>query len=71
MRRNPAFDFSVESHGSIYLVLPSSQPARAWLQENVQADSQWICGALAVEHRFIGDLLGGMNEAGLRMGGKQ
>ena len=58
-------DASVEHHGTIYLVHPLTEPALAWLTEHVSEDSQWFGNALAVEHRFVADLVAGMRDAGL------
>jgi hypothetical protein len=59
-------DFTVTNHGSIILVKPLSEAAKAWLAENVSDEALWhFNGALAVEPRFIEDLLDGMLDAGL------
>ena len=58
-------DFSVENHGSIFLVHPLTDAAREWISENVAPDSQFWGRALAVEHRFIGDLVRGARADGL------
>lgn len=59
-------DFRVTNGGSMFLVHPLTQECRDWLDENVQAESwQWLGNALAVEHRFIEDLVEGMQNDGL------
>ena len=60
-------DFSVANHGSIFIVTPHSSEAKSWLDENVSDDSQWLGGGLAVEHRFIDNLVEGMQNDGLVM----
>jgi len=59
-------DVLVENHGSVMLVLPVSETAKEWIHENVAADSwQWSGSALAVEPRYLGNLLEGMDADGL------
>jgi hypothetical protein len=61
-------DFRVEYHGSIVLVRPLTEEAKAWLNDNVSADSQWMGDALAVEPRYIESLVEGMEGSGLVQG---
>ena len=49
---------TVEDHGSIYLVRPETDAAREWLTEHT--DGQWFGNALAVEPRYVVDLLDGL-----------
>lgn len=58
-------DYTVTNHGSIVLIAPHSQAADEWLDENIGDDAMWFGGALAVEPRYVGDILYGMQEAGL------
>lgn len=46
---------------------PLSEACRDWIEENVQEDALWF-GGLVVEHRYAGDLIEGMIEAGLEVG---
>jgi len=64
--RNPnrGVDVRIENHGSIFLLLPVTQAAKAWLEENVDPESQWWCGKLVVEHRYIRPLSRGLYDAG-------
>lgn len=50
---------AVENHGSICLVRPCTDAAREWLVEHT--DGQWWGGALAVEPRYLDDLLDGLH----------
>ena len=60
-------DISVEEHGSIFLLRPLNDDASDWLHEHVAEDAQWFMGALAVEHRYIVDIVRGANADGLRV----
>ena len=52
---------------SVYLLMPKTDEAKAWLDENVQAESwQYLGKNLAVGHRYIQDICRGICEAGLQ-----
>jgi len=50
---------------SIYLLTPITPEAKEWIEENVSEDSQWLGNGLAVESRYLSDLVSGMSEDGL------
>jgi len=50
---------------SIYLLTPITPEAKEWIEENVSEDSQWLGNGLAVEARYLSDLVSGMSEDGL------
>lgn len=50
---------------TVYLVKPLTETARDWIRENVVDRTTWFGRALAVEHRFLMDLLDGMEADGL------
>lgn len=50
-------DFTVTGGGTIYLVRPENNQAREHLVEHTAEEAQWFGGALAVEHRYITDLV--------------
>jgi hypothetical protein len=58
-------DVEVENHGSVVLVRPLSDAARAWLAEHVSPDAQRFGGAVAVEPRYVANLVDGMIGDGL------
>ena len=57
-------DYRVENHLSVVLVTPISQDAKNWIEDNVPG-AQWYLHSLVVEPRYVGDLLGGMQDHGL------
>jgi len=62
----PQADVTVSGSGTMYLVTPLSDEAKAWVEENVPLeDWQWLGNGFGVEHRYIGNLVQGMQEAGL------
>jgi hypothetical protein len=58
-------DFTIENHGSLFLVRPLTEAARDWLNDHVADEAQWFGGALAVEPRYVDALVEGMVEDGL------
>jgi hypothetical protein len=60
-------DVQVEYHGSLWLVRPLTGAATAWLRENVAGDAQYFGKALAVEPRYIDDLVAGIIGSGLEV----
>ncbi len=61
-------DYSVENHGSLYLVRCMNQNALEHLADNVSDEAQWMGEALAVEHRYISDLVTGLRGNGFTVG---
>ena len=60
------FDFAVCDEGTIWLFTPLSPAAFDFLSEHIQPGAQYLGPSLAVEHRFVYDLLIGLREHGLR-----
>lgn len=58
-------DVVVGNHGSIYLVNPRTPEAERWIYEHTPEDAQWFANALVVDHRYIEDIVRGMDEDGL------
>lgn len=58
-------DVRIENHGSLFVVQPMTTEAREWMLENVASEPwQWLGGGLAVEPRYVFDLVEGMRDAG-------
>ena len=60
-------DFNVENHGSIFLLIPLNDAAQAWVDEHLPADAATLGRAIAVEHRYIGAIVEGIQAAGLEV----
>lgn len=63
-------DVSISGGGmdTVYSVLPISDEAKAWVERNIELESyQWLGPTFIVEHRYIGDLVTGMLQAGLHV----
>ena len=51
---------------TVYFIVPLTESAKEWIKENV-VDQSYEEGELAVEHRYIEDIVEGMQEAGLTL----
>ena len=60
-------DFRVKNEGSLFLVSPVTIEAAKWLEEHCPQDDdhQYWAGSLVVEHRYISDLVEGIENDGL------
>lgn len=60
-------DVETNNQGSIVLVRPVSEAAKAWIDENVADNGGllWWAGALAVGHQYVCELIEGMVNDGL------
>lgn len=62
-------DFSLTNHGSIVTLTPTSAAAHEWISEYIPETSmRWGACSIAVEPRFVDDIVDGINEAGLSLG---
>ena len=63
-----ANDITIVNHGTLAMVHALTKRAKFWLQDNVGTESwQWFGNAVAVEPRYVGDLVDGMVESGLEV----
>jgi hypothetical protein len=61
-------DFTVENHGTIFLLRPLTDAANDWVEEYLPDNAQRFSGALVVEHRYIRDIVEGIQRDGLKIG---
>jgi hypothetical protein len=62
---SPQSDFLVENHGTVFLLRPLTPAANAWVKENLPENHLTFGHAIAVEHRFIVDVVRGAQNDGL------
>jgi len=62
---NDGPDFRCENHGSLFLLLPISPAAFAWIEEHLPADRITFGSAVVIEPRYVGAILLGLQEDGL------
>lgn len=61
-------DVEVENHFTIYLVRPVTDEARGWLEDHLTEDVTYWGDAVVCEHRFVWNLVHGMEQDGLVVG---
>jgi hypothetical protein len=68
-QEKPAADFLISYHGSIALLRPVSDNAKQWIEDFVATeDWMWHGDALAIEPRYLGDLLEVITDSGFSFG---
>jgi hypothetical protein len=60
-------DVRVESHGSLFLLHPTTRYAQQWLSDHVAEDALWWAGALVVEPRYVEAIVEGAVGDGLEV----
>jgi hypothetical protein len=61
-------DVLITGGGTIYVFTALTAIAKQWVEENIHIEGHMILGAgFACEHRYAGDLVAGMQHAGLRV----
>jgi len=58
-------DFIVSDHFTIFLLTPLTESATDWVSEHLPPDALRFGDSIAVEHRFIGDIIDGVQQDGL------
>jgi len=58
-------DFSLANHGTIFILTPLTADATDWTDTNLPAGCLQWAGGLAIEHRYIRDILTGLCGDGL------
>jgi hypothetical protein len=62
---NPTIDFEVQNQGTIFLLFPLTDSAAAWVEGHLPEDILTFGHGICVEHRFISDIVLGIQDAGL------
>lgn len=60
-------DFTVQNHGSIFILTPHTPEAEAWVEEHIPDDAQLWGNGIVVEHRFIDNIVEGARADGLEV----
>jgi hypothetical protein len=60
-------DFVVEDHGSIFLLKPLTPPATSWVEDHIGQENAYqpYLPTVVVEHRYIADIVAGIQNDGL------
>lgn len=65
MNRNQLVDFIISGGGSVFLLTPITKRAREWADEHLPKDRQTLGTGIAVEHRYIVEIVEGIKRDGL------
>ncbi len=60
-------DLLVSGGGTLFLLFATSPTGESWIEEHIPDDAQWFAGGVAVEHRYILDIITGAVADGLRV----
>jgi hypothetical protein len=63
----PPPDLLVSGDGRLYLLFATSPAGESWIEEHIPDDAQRFAGGVAVEHRYIADIVSGAVADGLRV----
>ena len=61
-------DFSIEGEGrfcTVYLLRPLTPAAFDWIAEHIPENAQRVGTAIAIEHRYVSDIVQGIQNDGL------
>lgn len=61
-------DLVVTGSGTIYLLHGVSDEGKTWIEDQLPPDAQTLGKAIAIEHRYIGDIIEGARADGLIVG---
>ena len=53
-------DFILSGGGSVYILTPQTDAARAWVDEHIPEDAQWFGRGVAIEHRYVDAIVAGI-----------
>lgn len=53
-------DFLLIDHGSIVVLTPQTYLAKVWVDEHIPYDAQWIGRGVAIEPRYVDDIINGV-----------
>ncbi len=60
-------DFVLKYDRSISLLVPLTDAASAWIEDRVSEDRTYFGPALVIEHRYLADLVHGIEAEGLKV----
>jgi len=66
---NHPVDFTVQNHGSIFLLCPHTEVAHEWVNVNIGDANgyQPYWPTVVIEHRYVADIIDGISSDGLEV----
>lgn len=58
-------DFLLSGGGSLYVLTPMSEQSTEWIDKHIDPSAQSFGGGIAVEHRYIQDIVEGIKNDGM------
>ena len=58
-------DFVLSDHGTLAILVPLSEEAHDWVDDNLGDDALWYGRGIAIEARYVGAILEGITSDGL------
>lgn len=58
-------DFDLVNGGSVFLLIPNTEAAKAWVDEHLPEHPLTLGRGIAVEHRYISEIMQGIMADGL------
>lgn len=67
LKTQPRSDFSLENHGSVFLLKPLTSVAISWVEEHIGQDNGWqpYFPTIVIEHRYVEAVIDGITADGL------
>lgn len=62
-------DFTLNYQGTISLLRPVSEAAKEWVEDHLPSDRQYFGPSVVIEHRYVDDIINGIINDGLEVGG--
>jgi len=60
-------DFMIHGGGTVYVLHPVSQKGERWIANHLQEDAQRLGNAVAIEHRYVRDIVLAIQDSGLQI----
>jgi hypothetical protein len=67
MTKSISADFTLTDGGSVCLLTPTTSEARRWLDENIGEDAIYLGRGLAIERRYVHQIIEGIVADGFRV----
>lgn len=67
MTKAHSADFTLTDGGSVCLLTPTTSDARRWLDDNIGEDAIYLGRGLAIERKYVQQILDGIQADGFRV----
>lgn len=67
MAKKQSADFTLTDGGSVCLLTPTTSDARRWLDENIGEDALYLGQGIAIERKYVQQILDGIQADGFEV----